>query len=49
MFFLVSRKWRIVTGGGGRWDPIRVVLLVLVDPIRMVQTEVAALDTALVH
>ena len=38
-----------MAGGGGRWDPIRVVLVVLVDPIGMVQTEVAVLDTALVH
>ena len=30
----------------GGWDPIRVVL---VDPIGVVQTEAAALDTALVH
>ena len=63
MFFWVSRKWRTVAGGGGGWDPIRVVLVVLVvlvdfirvvlvvlvDPIRLVQTEAAALDTALVH
>ena len=60
MFFWVSRKWRTVAGGGGGWDPIRVVLVVLVDfirvvlvvlvdPIRLVQTETAALDTALVH
>ena len=49
-----------MAGGGGGWDPIRVVLVVLVDfirvvlvvlvdPIRLVQTEAAALDTALVH
>ena len=50
--------WQVVVVGG--WDPIRVVLVVLVDfirvvlvvlvdPIRLVQTEAAALDTALVH
>ena len=29
----------------GGWDPIRVLLVVLVDPIRVVQTEAAALNT----
>ena len=31
-----------MTGGGGGWDPIRVEL---VDPIGVVQTEAAVLDT----